>query len=371
VSSDLPVRRWLRAKPNVIFLVTSWLAATGSCLTHFALVPVWERDFINYWLAPRALWEGVNPYDVKAYSDLGLAYFSHAKIPHFNFTYPPHSLFLFAPFSLLPPSTAFVTWNAVSLGAFYLAARPLMPKGMPAFVAVLSPATIICFEFGQTGLVSSALFLFAARGSGLAAAALTFKPHVGFLAAPALLGKSRKAFLTGMLLAVAIIGLSTLTFDHWNDFLAHAFGHQGRLLVQGTQTIWYITGTTPMMGYGLTGLLIYGIVSAVVLSRNFNTFTAATATFLISPYGFHYDMSAVCLGFAVLLYSYWTETPLWQKAVACLAFLSPAIVSYGTWWVPPILLLGLFVQTQCFPGVKLSWRDGRAAIVPVNPREPY
>ena len=365
-----PARLLLRIKPNVIVLVGLWMVAAGYVATHPAIVPIWERDFINYWLAPRALWAGVNPYDVRAFSDFGLAYFPNAEILQFNFTYPPHSLFLFAPFGLLPPDVAFVVWDAVSLGAFYLAARPLMPKGIPAFVAVLSPATLICLEFGQTGLISSALFLVAARGSGLAGASLTFKPHVGSLVAPALLLRSRMAFLTAVLCTVALIVLSAVLFGRWADFLQHAVSYQGDLLAQGSRNIWYITGMTPMIGYGLKGLLIYGIVAAIVLSRNFNVFTAATATFLISPYGFHYDMPAACLGFAVLLYSYWKDVPHWQTGVAALAFLSPIIVSYGAWWIPPILLLGLFVQTQCFPGVQLTWRGGRLAIVPVNPLEP-
>jgi hypothetical protein len=116
--------------------------------------------------------------------------------------------------------------------------------------------------------------------------------------------------------------------------------------------------------------LLFGIWSAIVLSRNFNIFTAATATFLISPYGFHYDMSAACLGFVVLIYSHWGDMPHWHKLVASLAFLSPVIVGFGTWWVPPILLLGLFVEAQWFPGVRLTIKSGRFAVEPVNGSEP-
>jgi len=60
----------------------------------------------------------------------------------------------------------------------------------------------------------------------------------------------------------------------------------------------------------------------------------------------------------------------WQRLVASLAFLTPVIVEFGTWWVPPILLLGLFVQTQCFPGVQLTWRQRRIALAEVNQSEP-
>ena len=81
-------------------------------------------------------------------------------------------------------------------------------------------------------------------------------------------------------------------------------------------------------------------------------------------------MSVVCVGFVVLIYSYWGRMPWWQRLVASLAFLTPVIVEFGTWWVPPILLLGLFVQTQCFPGVQLTWRQRRIALAEVNQSEP-
>ena len=115
---------------------------------------------------------------------------------------------------------------------------------------------------------------------------------------------------------------------------------------------------------------IYLVVAALVLSRNFNIWTAATATFLLSPYGFHYDMSVACVGFAVLIFCYWERMPLWQRLIAGLGFLAPIIVQFGTWWVPPIMLLGLFIQTQCFPGVQLTWKQRRLAVVPVNQPEP-
>jgi len=243
-----------------------------------------------------------------------------------------------------------------------------VPKGLPTFLVVLSPATILCLNFGQTSLISGALFLMAAGGSGAAAGLLTFKPQLGFLAAPLLLLKGRKPVIIAVAATLFLIAASQLVFGHWYDFLTHASGYQaGQIFDEEKKNIWYIIGTTPAMGYGVRGFLIYLVVASIVLIRNFNVWTAATATFLISPYGFHYDMSVVCLGFAILLYTYWDGMPLWQRLTASLAFLTPIIVWYGTWWVPPIMLLGLFVQTQCFPGVQLIWKRGRPALAEVNP----
>jgi len=185
-----------------------------------------------------------------------------------------------------------------------------------------------------------------------------------------LLLKGRKPVFVAVAVTIFLIIASQLVFGHWKDFLDHAGAYQaGQIFDEERKNIWYIIGTTPAMGYGRLGFAIYLIVATIVLSRNFNIWTAATATFLISPYGFHYDMSVACVGFVLLIYSYWARMPLWQRLIASLAYLAPIIVQFGTWWVPPIMLLGLFVQTQCFPGVQLTWKRGRIVIAAVNERQ--
>jgi len=363
--------RWVRAHESLTLLLFLWLVGIGFMIPRMAIPELWNTDYLNYWFAPRALRAGVNIYDLAAYQHYGLSFFPQAHPPQLNFTYPPHSLFLFWPLSYLPAYASYATWDVVSLAAFYLAARPVVPKGLPAFIGVLSSATILCLQFGQTSLLSGALFLLAARGNGYAGAMLTFKPQLGFLAAPLLLLKGRKPVVVAIVATTLLIIASQLLFGHWADFLDHAGGYQAaQIFDEEKKNIWYIIGTTPAMGYGLKGFLIYLFVGTLVLSRNFNIWTAATATFLISPYGFHYDMSVACLGFAILIYSYWERMPLWQRLTASLAFLAPVIVQFGTWWVPPIMLLGLFVQTECFPGVRLTWRGGRLAVVPIKQPEP-
>ena len=350
--------------PKLAYLIGVCAIGAILPLLDLNLIPFWNRDFLNYWLAPRAVWSGINPYDVHAYQEYGLSLFSGANPRQFNFTYPPHSLFLFAPFAVLPGPIAFVAWNLASLVAFYLAARPWLPRGFPPVLALLTPAALICLQFGQTGLFSAALFLWAFRGSGLAAAVLTFKPHVGFLAAPAVILAGRRQFMLAVAATLLLALLAALAFGHWNDFFHHLFGFQGRSLAEQSVVVWVLLGTTPMIGYGVWGLVIYGIPALVILCRNFNVFTAGTATFLISPYGFHYDMAAVCLGFAVLLYSYWDRMPAWQKLFATLGYLTPVIVGFGTWWVPPILIVGLYVQTRWFPGVRLIVEHYRLRTAP-------
>ena len=332
-------------------------------LSKMNLAPVWQRDFINYWLAPRAWWSGVNPYDVETYRAFGLELFSAANPYQFNFTYPPHALFIFAPFSALPPALAFIAWNLLSLGFFFWAARPWLPKEFPWVAAALTPAALINLQFGQTGLLSAALFLLAFRGSGIAAAVLTFKPHMGFLVAPALFRDIRTLAIAVAAAAFFIVA-SALIFGGWAEFFDHAVNFQGGNLAAGSEYVWVMMATTPFVGYGLVGWAVYGAAGLFLLLRNFNVFTAATATFLVAPYGMHYDMAAVCLGFAILLYVYWDRMPAWQKGVASLAFLAPVLVDFGTWLIPPLLLLGLLVQTEWFEGLRPAFRRRPGHIVP-------
>ena len=46
---------------------------------------------------------------------------------------------------------------------------------------------------------------------------------------------------------------------------------------------------------------------------------------------------------------------------ACLAFLVPEFTTFGTWFAPPLLLAGLYVQTRWIEGQPLlKWPDRKA-----------
>jgi hypothetical protein len=339
-----------------LFLAALFLIGASWPLKSFlALRPIAGRDFAIWWGTGHALRTGIDPYDFAAFKALGKQLI---EVSNFNFTYPPQALFLFAPLSYLPLLPAFIVWNLASAIFFWWAARRWIPKGMPTILALLTPGALININYGQTGLICSALFLLAFRGSGLAAAALTFKPHFGFLVIPAIL-RDRRAFRVAIVATLALIAASALVFGGWPEFLRHAVGVQGRDMAGILQPQWFIKGMTPAIGYGLWGWLPFALGGVYFLSRNYNVFTAATATFLISPYGLHYDMPAACLGFAILLYSRWEAMPVTHRLSASLAFLSPVIVVYATTLIiPPILLWGLLVQTKWTQGHRLQMKGG-------------
>jgi hypothetical protein len=219
-----------------------------------------------------------------------------------------------------------------------------VPKDFPAILTVLTPAALINVAFGQVGLFYGALWLFAFGGSTIAAAMLTFKPHLGFLVAVEVIRKRRLVRTSVVTAALILLSLVVFGPHAWSASLFGAATKQVEMLSSGQMTKWPTQMTTPLIAYGIAGWALFAIAAAFLLSRNFNVFSAATATFLIAPYGFHYDMTVVCLGFGVLLFERWEEMSAWQRLVCMLAFLSPGLVAVGTWLIPPLLLAGLHVQ---------------------------
>jgi hypothetical protein len=257
------------------------------------------------------------------------------------FPYPPHSILILLPFALLQISPAYIAWNAASLLLFYWAARPYMPHGLPSLFAVLTPASLICLDYGQTGLLLGALWLLAFRGKWAAVALLTFKPHLGFLSILSI--RSRANLVRIILLVLALIAASSLLFGPrlWLGFIEQATEHGARV---GTMKRWLFQGVAPAFGYGFLGWIPFAAAGALLLARNVNVFTASTASFLISPFGFNYDMTAASMGFGLAVATHWRAMPVRHRIPMAIGFLSPVIAILGAWWVPPLLIWALWAQ---------------------------
>lgn len=312
-----------------------------------------EYDFAAFWVAGRQVLDGTagSIYSTAAtqvYADrLGLG---GATI----FPYPPHALFLYVPFAAIPYIPGYFVWNVVSAACFAWATRSYLPAGFPVVLTILTPAALICLDFGQTGLIFGALWLWAFRGKWAALAVMTFKPHLGILGALSL--KTHAALVKTSLLAAVLIGASILLFGFalWLGFIDHSLGHGQRLTVMKR---WLFAGVGPAMAYGLWGWVPFAAAGALMLARNVNVFTAATASFLVSPYAFHYDMPVASLGFGLLVFTHWREMPVGHRIPIALGFLSPAIAISGAWWVPPLLLWSLWTQIK-YPVPGISGNNG-------------
>jgi hypothetical protein len=300
------------------------------------------RDFTILWAAAAQLLSGneiaIYQPDLTNILVDGLAR-GHAAV----FPYPPHALFFILPFGLLPYFPAFLVWSAASLFLFSWAARPYFPSGLPPILAVLTPASLICLDFGQTGLLLGALWLFAFRGKWAAVALLTFKPHLGFLSILSI--RTLANLVRIALFVLALIGASAMLFGHnlWPEFIHQATSHGSKI---GSVKGWLFAGVSPAMGYGFWGWIPFATAAALLLARNVNVFTASTASFLISPFGFHYDMTVTSLGFGLTIARNWHVMPVRDRTPIAIGFLCPVVAIGGVWWVPPLLLWALWAQVK-------------------------
>ena len=258
-----------------------------------------------------------------------------------EFTYPPHALFFFTPFATVPYLLSYIAWNALTAAFFLWAARPCLPRGFPNLLALVTPGALMCFHFGQTGFLMGALWLLAFRGSWASVALLTFKPHLGILSALTL--RSRPAQLKAVALALALAAASLLLFGPmaWLDFLGHLLSHESEFT---SRVRWQYVGVSPALAYGIIGWLPFALAAGLMLMRNFNVFTAATAALLVSPYGFTYDMPVASLGIGLAIWGHWSELGWGRRLGLALGFFVPTLASLGVWWIPPILLWALWVQ---------------------------
>lgn len=339
------------ADQNLSVTLQFWVIAAAVPLSLFFIGDFGRSDFNFLWIAGKMALLGAAGHIYDPIATQALA----ASVGHsgpVTSPYPPHALFFFIPFALVPHIPGYFAWIVVTAAFFYWAAKPWVPAGFPPVLVLLTPAALTCFDFGQTGFLFGALWLLAFRGSWPAVSLLSFKPHLGLLAILSL--RDRLTFLKATLLVVGVVGLSATLFGPslWVEFVKHTLGFTADI---GAPKRWLFAGVTPAIGYGFWGWIPFAVGGALLLARNVNAFTAATASFLISPYGFHYDMPVACLGFGLIIFNNWHDMPIPHRIPIALGFLSPVISIIGAWWVPPILIWSLWTQSKY--GIPARKRD--------------
>jgi len=348
---------------------------------------IWGRDFVNAWTGGRLVVEGRlgTLYDLNAY----VAYL-HQVVgplkPHY-YSYPPSSLFLVAPLGLLPYFAALALWLIGTLALFLWAARPYARevKGFPLAIAALTPAATVNIWAGHYGFLIGALWLAcfsriatAPVRSGALAALMTIKPHLGLLLPPVLLARRAWtviAVATGGAIALVLASGWLFGFQLWRDYFVKMSQVQAGLLedqhsfflsmMPGTFTMVHSTIRVPdgpawiLQGCAaLAALFLCWRAWRAGASNRDLAFVGATATFLILPYGFNYDMTVVSLGFALLLARHWARLGGWNRWLLIGGFLSPQTTFLsgviGLPLTPLILLAALAAQVRlCGP----EWRN--------------
>ena len=279
-----------------------------------------------------------------------------------NYSYPPHALFIALPFALLPYVPALILFSLAGAALFVWAARPYVP--FAPLLAVLTPAATLNLWNGHYGLLIGALWLLFFRflqerplRSGLAAAALTFKPHIGLFVALAALSE-RRTFLAAVVATAALVALSAAAFGlaSWYGFIGQTVAAQADILTREGGDFYFRLMPSAYVAYGrgAIGWIAQAAFATAAIAflgraRRIDPFAFATATFIIVPYVFVYDMTVACLGLAILLWRDWGSLKAWEKAVLTLAFFAPDLSLFVQPLVPPILLAALFLQLRADP----------------------
>lgn len=319
------------------------------------------RDFTNLWTAGKLVWAHTPQcaFDTTCFQIAMIQNLHIATVQ--NYSYPPSALLIAAPFALLPYYAALALWTIAGVAFFAWAARPYLPKGFPIYLAVLTPAATINIWNGHYGFLLGALWLLffrelerRRRVSGIAAGLLTFKPHLGLMIALTALRK-RQVLLAAIASFACLIILSSLLFgfSSWSAFFRSTTSVQSGILTSSYPLFYFKMMTSPYVAFGRgqlgTVAQVIATLSALALLlryRQWDAFSAATATFLLIPYSFNYDMTVADLGFAIFLFERWSHLGRAQKAVFLIAFFSPELVYWAAPLVPVALLMALGLQLE-------------------------
>lgn len=331
----------------------------------------WGRDFVNLWAGGHLLWDGRADaiYDVAQYREFLAGLFG--PLGGHNYSYPPVTFPIAQLFSLLPYWLALPLWLGSTGALFVWAARRWWPKNWaPVWLAVLTPAALMNIWAGHYGFLVGALFLLGWERldekpwqAGLLFGLLLIKPHLAILVPLVLLLRAQwTALLSGAVTVAALIAATSAIYGWsvWQQFLFGAGSVQAGLIDAGPSFFGFMSTSLATailrlsdnwtLAFGAQMLLGATAVAmvAVAARRPLPTFDlamlAATATFLVLPYGFNYDLTVVMIA-SVRLWADPKATRV-ERWLAVTGFLSPQI---GMLLAPlglpamPLMLAALFV----------------------------
>jgi alpha-1,2-mannosyltransferase len=182
-------------------------------------------DFISFWAAGRLTLAGhaSAAYDIALHRKI-----EQAIVPHVGllpFPYPPPFLIIVTPFALLPFTWAFVAWVVITGSIYAWSSKRFAPLSF----AFANPPALVDFMIGQTGFLTTGLFLF---GLGLLSSApftagailglLLVKPQLALLLPVAMLGGREWRAIAGAVMSsvgALLTGVFFFGIDAYRGFL--------------------------------------------------------------------------------------------------------------------------------------------------------
>jgi hypothetical protein len=285
-------------------------------------------DFVNVWASGRQVLDGAvgAVYETLAHKQAEAAAVGHSFEGEYPWIYPPTFLFVAALLACLPFLWAYVSWVALTFVTYLLAIRSIIGNRTGGLFACAYPGILSNLLVGQNGflsaaLIGAALLLLASRPvlAGSLIGLLSFKPHLGILFPVVLVAGGHwraiaaAAATTGLLFAAswAIFGI-----ESWQAFLQsvpeapRVALSEGRADLTKIQSIFAVTRLLGgSIGLAWTVQLLFAaFVSAglLVIWRSKISFAVkaaafVTASLLVIPYLFLYDLVVLAVAMAFLL----------------------------------------------------------------------
>ncbi len=315
---------------------------------------LWGRDFVNVYTSGMLVLEGRLDliYDVEAYRAFQFGLFD-GGLRHHNYSYPPVTLLYTWLFALLPYPAAWGLWLAGTGALFVLAARPyLKGAGIGAWAAILAPASIVNIWAGHYGFLIGGLWLLAwsvlprrPALAGILIGLMLVKPHLAILAPLVLLWRREWTAIAAAAATVALLVLLSgllFGFHLWATYLTETALLQAAM-VDDVGAFFMRMMPTLVPALAIAGMpvgpamIVQGVAAIAAIlallkylprdSREAGL-AAATASFLVLPYAFAYDMTVAGLaGLILFRRSLETRPPLFAL-VAGFAALVPMAVLY-------------------------------------------
>jgi hypothetical protein len=309
-------------------------------------------DFANIWAGPRiAAQHGVMIlFNYETYHDLVAAIFG-TNIKRMEWSYPPTMLLFATPLSLMPYHLTLIAWTfsgfalyaAVVLHRVAPAARP-----MGLIFLLLAPASLVNIVVGQNGFFTAAIVLggvvLLERRPWLAGVLfglLVVKPHLALLVPVALAAVGAwRTIVAAALTAGLLVGASAAAWgiDAWITWWTRTCAHIYLVLAQFEQFHTYMMpsvfasaraiGLPPDVANVVQAVVAVAVVlaAALVFRRTrdlaLRALLLTSGAFLVSPYVFNYDMTAM------------TGALLWVMVSTVSASRLDALI-FGAAWVLP------------------------------------
>ena len=368
---------WALAAAMFAFLVARDVAQTDWRTGSISGAAYWGRDFVNVWTSGAIALKHQLAilYDVHAYRAFQTGLFGGGVAWH-NYSYPPVTLLYTWVFALLPYPLALALWLGGTGGFFAWAARPyLRGAGLPAWLPLAAPASLVNVWTGHYGFLIGGLWLTAFHllprrpaMAGVLIGLMVVKPHLALLLPLVLLARREgRAFAAAAATVVGLVALSVLLFGWapWATWLTGTTRLQAGMVADvGTFFITMMPTLTPALATLGVPLAVAGAAQAVVAAGAIlcllkrlpedphrAALAAATATFLVLPYAFAYDMTVAGLGGLLLFRESLAapHPPAWRFAAGTAALLPIALLWFGAAHLPaapPLLAFQLWALTR-------------------------